>query len=473
MQMSKTILVLALLGSNNEATFAQAHHSGCGARSVAIVVEPSLVGSIRAGLNQFENDLCVRGYNTVERVTGFTSPTTLRTYLRSVYYQLARRLSGVMLIGDFPHAYQLVTLASANPSIPSAPEEVISLQYYADLNGNFAKSAAYSSPGGHQYSYDRHSGATGWEIWVGVLPRYKGDTQQTAAAISRYFAKNHAYRIGKLSRPNVFLEVSEFDHATTVAEHNARLASMRSGSYSWTPYSRTATARLYFDSPPGGLSVQQGYADMQNGVANFTVTDTHGSWAAAGQLTIATVESTPVKTLFFWSNGCAVGDLDHPDNFLTAVLYGLSSDVLVAKGTTNNSGGMGSNVNGFFGHNIAAAMDSGASFGDAILRHVNVPLVAPYFASREFHFGTAVVLGDPTLGRTNEWRTQASYSLPCAARPPATICVRYDDGFIWLLSDAIRAWDSRVESAGTIQTAIGNNARYEHIIGTTFVRVAY
>ena len=50
------------------------------------------------------------------------------------------------------------------------------------------------------------------------------------------------------------------------------------------------------------------------------------------------------------------GDLDHADNFLTSTLYSPTSDVLIAKGTTNDSGGMGNNSNGFFGHNIATAL---------------------------------------------------------------------------------------------------------------------
>jgi hypothetical protein len=58
---------------------------------------------------------------------------------------------------------------------------------------------------------------------------------------------------------------------------------------------------------------------------------------------------------------------------------------------------MGTNSDGFFGHNIATALDAGASIGDAVVGHVNVPLVYPWDGSREFHFATPVLLGDPTL----------------------------------------------------------------------------
>jgi len=380
----------------------EAANGACGSHTVAILVDPKLVASIRAGLSQFETDLCTDGYNTVEHSAGFADPLALRAHLKQLYDQPGRSLAGAILIGAFPHAYQWVTAASSNPSIPSTSEEALSFQYYADLNGTFARSPGYVSQGGRPYSYDLHSGDVNWEIWVAVLPYYKGHLAQTADALNRYFARNHAYRTGWLRLPQVFLQISEHYRATTRAEHQLYLDAMRSGPYAWTPFSNAPDARLYFDSPPGGLSVPQGYADLQAGVADFTVTDTHGYWGAGGQLTIAAVETNPVRTIFFWSNGCAIGDLDRPDNFLTSVLYSRVSEVLIAKGTTNNSGGMGNNSNGSFGHNMAAALASGASFGQAILSHVNVPLIVPWSSSREFHFGTAVILGDPTLPRKTQ-----------------------------------------------------------------------
>ena len=79
------------------------------------------------------------------------------------------------------------------------------------------------------------------------------------------------------------------------------------------------------------------------------------------------------------------------------MLYSPTSSVLAAKGTTNDSGGMGNNTNGFFGANIAAALSRRLSLGDAILAHVNVPLVKPWSDSREFQIATTIVLDDPTL----------------------------------------------------------------------------
>ncbi len=367
---------------------------------VVILVDPALEKGIRPGLDQYEADLKKDCYKVIEKVSTFSSPQQLRTYLGEVYAQTDRDLIGVLLIGDMPHAYQQVTLLSANPSIPSSKEEVISFQYYADLDGNFGVSSGYVSPGGHPYSFDLHNGNVNWEIWVGVLPLYKGDYGKTTDALNRYFKKNHSYRTGTYTVPHGFLEINEHSTANTTLEEQQILANMKTGTYAWTPFSSAPGARLYFNSVSGGLSVDQGYQDLSTGVADFTVTDTHGWWKASGKIDITWVEGNPVKTVFFWSNGCAVGDLDHLDNFLTSVLYSPTSSVLVAKGTTNNSGGMGNNSNGSFGHNIATSLTKGTSFGRAILDHVNVPLAAPWSGSREFHYATPVILGDPTLRLT-------------------------------------------------------------------------
>jgi hypothetical protein len=143
--------------------------------------------------------------------------------------------------------------------------------------------------------------------------------------------------------------------------------------------------------------VDQGYADLSAGVADFTVQDAHGYWGASGKLDIAWVEGRPVRTSFYWSNGCAVADLDRPANFLTSLLYSPSSLVVLAHGTTNNSAGMGNNLSGSYGHNIAVAMGRGDSMGRAILEHVNTPLAELWAPTREYHVGTAVLLGDPSL----------------------------------------------------------------------------
>ena len=389
--LAATLCMRGLLaaGLSEHAIQTQSDHnaasSHCGDRSVILIVDPALEAAIRAPLDQFHSDLCAGGYNVIETSEAFANPTAVREYLHDQYNQPESGLAGAILIGEIPYAYQWFFVTHANPSIPDYEEEVISFQYFSDLDGDFSRSAGYVSPGGHEYSFDVHEGAIDWEIWIGVLPLYKGSLGSTINALERYFAKNHAYRTGALSHPNTFLQISELLD---------KVEYLREGPYTWSPYSDEADARLY----PSG-EVSDGYTDLSEGSSDITVVDAHGYWGASGQLSILDVETTPVKTLLFWSNGCSIGNLDYADNFLTSVLYSPTSDVVIAKGTTNDSGGMGTNEDGFFGRNIATALAAGASLGDAILSHVNVPLLYPWSDSRELHYATPVILGDPTLPR--------------------------------------------------------------------------
>jgi hypothetical protein len=368
-----------------------------GGSAIAIIAEKILEPHIRTRLSQFEADLCAEGHGVRELRSSLRAAGEIRWWLQREDSRTGGTLEGVVLTGNIPHAYQWVTLHSSNPGIPDAIEEAISFQYYADLDGSFAVSPGYTSKAGHAFSYDVHAGDVDWEIWVGVLPPAPGGPAATADAVNGYLDRNHAWRTSGDMPPREFLEVSEFFTASDPAQSAALLRDLQSGPYSWTPFSNSPTAHIFFDSPSVGMSVNQGYEALEAGIADFTVLDAHGWYRGSGQLTIDWAKTRPIRTSFFWSNGCAVGDLDHTDNFLAAVLYSPGSEVVVAKGTTNDSGGMGNNENGFFGHNIATAMAGGQSMGQAILGHVNVPLIEPWLTSREFQLATSVLLGDPSL----------------------------------------------------------------------------
>jgi hypothetical protein len=370
-----------------------------GNRIVALIVDPRLREGIRAGLLQFEIDLCQEGYSVLIHTHSYTLAADLRAYLSRLYTSSDGLLAGSILIGEMPYAYQWVTLHTSNPALDPLEEEVISFQYYADLDGRFERSPGYSSPGGHSESYDLHLGEVDWEQWIGVLPMVQDDYVQSVGAIHAYFEKNHLYRTGGYEIANAFMVISEHASATSLVEHDQVLGNMRSGTYAWTPFSLEPGAGFYFDSSAVGMTADDGYDRLPDGEADFVVGQAHGYWGGHGRLDIAWVSSHPIRSVFFWSDGCAVGNLDYPENFLTSVLYAPLSSALLAKGTTNNSGGLGTNSEGYYGHNIATAMADGASLGDALLRHVNVPLIYPWSESREFHFATAILLGDPTLRR--------------------------------------------------------------------------
>lgn len=368
-----------------------------GTAAVAIIIDPDIVDSIRSGLTQFVEDLGKQGFHVFETSAEFPTAVELRTYLSDLYLSTEKCLKGAYLIGDLPHAYQWFRVEYANPDIPPSEQEVISFQYYADLDGIFSASADYTSPGDHLLSFDIHEGDLDWEIWVGVLPVYKGDNTLTTQAINNYFERNHAYRQGEYNLPHAYLEINEFFTAATEAEHDQIGEMLRSGQYAWTPFSNAPNTQIFFNSSTAEMTVEQGYSALSEGVADFTGVKAHGSWFSSGRINIDWVESNPVQTVIFSTSGCSAGNLDQDDNFLSSVLYSPTSLVLVAWGTTSESGGMGKNTDGFYGHNVASDLAEGKSFGEAILEHVNTPLVHPYADSRELHYSLQIFLGDPSL----------------------------------------------------------------------------
>ena len=363
--------------------------------TVALLVNPGLANAVRPGLDQFEADLCADGYSVVERSLDFATPPEVRAYLADLYARTDQKLEGAIFIGRVPLAYQLFWEYAGTSDTQPRKEEAISFQYYSDLDGIFSASTNYHSPRKYTFSFDQHSGEVDWEIWTAVLPLYRGDEAQTVDALKRYFEKNHLYRTGSSAIPKAFRVISEHFIAQTASEQSNFLNLLRTGPYAWTPLSNQPTTRIYFQGPT--LSVAEGYSDLSAGTADITVTEVHGDWTMSGRINIDWVESNPVQTVMFWSDGCSVGNLEHDENFLTSVVYSPTSAVLVAKGSTNDSGGLGSNREGFYGHNIAVRLAAGKNLGQSILGHMNVPLIPPWEINREFHFSMLILIGDPTL----------------------------------------------------------------------------
>jgi hypothetical protein len=362
---------------------------------VALIVDPRLANDLAGDLRTFGDDLCADGYGVRIRSVRFSSPPELRTYLGQVFTETQGRLEGAILIGEFPHAYQFIQTHPADPKTAPVKQEVLSLQYYADLDGVFSASPDYTYKDRHEYSYNQHTGDIDWEIWIGVLPFYRGDTALTISALHRYFSKNHAYRQGERGLPRGFLEINEQFSTTKPAEEARVVGIMRTGPYAWTPFSNGKNSRIYVDGVTG--TIEDGYADLSAGVVDFAVMDTHGTATASGAIDIAWVESHPVRTYFFWSDACSIGDIDQADNFATSIVYSETSSVLVAKGNTKPGTGLGNNSNGFYGHNIATGLTAGWSLGRAVVEHVNVRLIDPWAKEREHIVSPFILIGDPSL----------------------------------------------------------------------------
>ncbi len=66
---------------------------------------------------------------------------------------------------------------------------------------------------------------------------------------------------------------------------------------------------------------------------------------------------------------------------------------------------------------------------------------------------------------------QPSYSGDCRLRPRGTVCVRYGDGYIWLISSSVYGMRQIQEGDDTIQIAVGDEALYYHVLKTNKVKL--
>jgi hypothetical protein len=346
-------------------------------RYLAVIIEPYLYEELVPNLTQFEIDLCQDEYMLILTTKTFPSPTKVRDYLASLYFnETDQKLTGALLVGDQPYAYQHVTITFTDPDIPPRTEHGISFQYYSDLDGIFRTSDGYQAPEGKLPTFDIHEGDTDWEIWVSVLPPFHRDPEQSIQALKHYFEKNHAYRVGQSELPRELLQIQEYT-AETVEDTQEMFDAILSGPISWAPLSGPEGPIAYLNSESAGLTIEAGYEALAMGDADFTVINAHGHEGAVGGLTVPWLSENPLRTFFLWSNACSAGNLDNDHVILNSILYDPKSEVLIATANTTEALGMGSTEKGSYTVTIANGFASGLSFGDAVLSHVNTPLAPP------------------------------------------------------------------------------------------------
>ena len=77
----------------------------------------------------------------------------------------------------------------------------------------------------------------------------------------------------------------------------------------------------------------------------------------------------------------------------------------------------------------------------------------------------------PALSITSaQYRSQAAFADSCGTRPPRTVCIRFSDGYIWLVSDDILSWSHGEDVGNEVEIAVGRVAFYYHVPDTTLVK---
>jgi len=70
------------------------------------------------------------------------------------------------------------------------------------------------------------------------------------------------------------------------------------------------------------------------------------------------------------------------------------------------------------------------------------------------------------------FQQEPPYSGDCASPPGGSACIRFRDGYLWLVQDVIKGKREEVGAWGSHQVveATGKQSHYQHILGTQYVR---
>jgi hypothetical protein len=70
-----------------------------------------------------------------------------------------------------------------------------------------------------------------------------------------------------------------------------------------------------------------------------------------------------------------------------------------------------------------------------------------------------------------EFIEQAPYTGSCTARPSGSICLQFEDGYVWLVYDSISGWgDAGFWQGKRIRAGHGFKADYHHVLGTSLIK---
>ena len=309
---------------------------------VRIYVNSSIANSISTEIDQYEQDVINQGY-TVEIINwSYTNVTLLRNDLINASTQ-PEGLEGAVLIGDLPAAIlnYYDTLWSISRDYPCD-------LYLTDLDGEWVDNDVADG------LFDAHNNGTGDlfpEIWVGrICPESLNNTNHLTA-YQEYFARNHAYRTGQLTRPHSQLVYIDDDWSTWTSEW---LGDM-------TAYTNITSVST--DSITNATDYKSRLTDIYEFVHVFV-----HSWpyehlfgpngnGVEGKVTYKDVYNISTQALFYNLYACSATNFKYKTNLGTQYLF--SNNTLVVVGSSK-IGGM--TMNSYF----YTPLSQGKIFGEAM-----------------------------------------------------------------------------------------------------------
>ena len=339
---------------------------------VRIYVNNTIAGSISNEIDQYEQDVINQGY-TVQVVNwSHTNVSLLRNDLINASLQ-PEGLEGAVLIGNLPAAV-LQYYDTPWARWRTYPCDL----FLTDLDGQWVDSDIADG------LFDAHNNGTGDiypEIWIGRINPESLNNIDHLTAYQNYFARNHAYRSGQLTRPHSQLVSIDDDWATSQQLVNEWLGDM------------TAYSNITCISLPTTTTTAADYKNKLTHLYEFVHVFVH-SWpyehlfgpggSGEGKVNYTDILSINTKALFYNLYACSAANFSYTNNLASQYLF--SNNTLAVIGSSKE-GGM--TMNSYF----YTPLSTGKIFGEAMRLWYWNPLHGP---SDPISIGMTL-LGDPLL----------------------------------------------------------------------------
>ena len=339
---------------------------------VRIYVNNTIAGSISNEIDQYEQDVINQGY-TVQVVNwSHTNVSLLRNDLINASLQ-PEGLEGAVLIGNLPAAV-LQYYDTPWARWRTYPCDL----FLTDLDGQWVDSDIADG------LFDAHNNGTGDiypEIWIGRINPESLNNIDHLTAYQNYFARNHAYRSGQLTRPHSQLVYIDDDWATSQQLVNEWLGDM------------TAYSNITCISLPTTTTTAADYKNKLTHLYEFVHVFVH-SWpyehlfgpggSGEGKVNYTDILSINTKALFYNLYACSAANFSYTNNLASQYLF--SNNTLAVIGSSKE-GGM--TMNSYF----YTPLSTGKIFGEAMRLWYWNPLHGP---SDPISIGMTL-LGDPLL----------------------------------------------------------------------------
>jgi hypothetical protein len=339
------------------------------------MINSTIYASINPSLQQYVNDLELRGFGvTMYSISGGT-PSSIRGLLRSLG---SSGLVGCLMIGKIPAAWFKIP-AHGTWDNQEFPVDL----FYMDLDGSWTDS---DSDG----MYDDHRGNVAPEIWVGRIDFSNISGDELSLTVN-YFRKVHEYREGHLLVPKRALIYVDDDWVGMEVNVNRSLSAM----YDTTVVSDNLTtiSSDYMQRLANGYEWVHLQCHGWSGGHMFKANNAPG-----GSVYSYDYRSMNPPVLFYQFFVCSGARFVERD-YLAGSSIATSNYSLLAIGSAKTGSML--NFEDFYG-SVAAGKCLGDSFKEWFIKHINDSW------SRDWFYGMAVI-GDPTLFANTRRAPAAAY----------------------------------------------------------------